>query len=51
MLAYCNGSNGYFPTRRAFAYGCYEGDTCRYEVGSAERMADELIEMLDTMDH
>ena len=46
MLAYCNGSYGYFPTQYAFEYGCYEVDTHKYAPGSAEEMAENLVEML-----
>lgn len=46
MLAYCNGSYGYFPTRYAFEYRCYESDTHKYAPGSAEEMAENLVEML-----
>ena len=46
MLAYCNGSYGYFPTKYAFEYGCYEVDTHKYSPGSAEEMAENLVEML-----
>ena len=49
MLAYCNGAYGYFPTRKAFEYGCYEVDTRKYEEGSAEQMAENLVEMLNEM--
>lgn len=46
MLAYCNGSYGYFPTKYAFEYRCYESDTHKYVPGSAEEMAENLLEML-----
>ncbi len=49
MLAYCNGSYGYFPTKYAFEYRCYESDTHKYAPGSAEEMAENLVEMLRTL--
>lgn len=49
MLAYCNGSYGYFPTKYAFEYGCYEVDTHKYAPGSAEEMAENLVQMLQEL--
>jgi len=46
MMAYCNGAYGYFPTKQACDYGCYESDTRKYARGSAEEMAENLVEML-----
>ncbi len=41
-----NGENGYFPSRETFAHGSYECDTTKYEEGTAERLADQYLEML-----
>lgn len=41
-----NGYNNYFPTKEAFAYGCYESFTARFASGVAEDIADELVGML-----
>lgn len=46
MLAYCNDSRGYFPNHDAFRYGCYEVDTHLFSEGSAEEMAETLVDML-----
>ena len=47
MLAYCNGAEGYFPNHDAFAYGCYEVDTHVFAEGSAEGIAQCLLDMLN----
>jgi hypothetical protein len=41
-----NGYNNYFPTKEAFAYGCYESFTARFASGVAEDTAAELVSML-----
>ena len=41
-----NGYNNYFPTKEAFAYGCYESYTARFASGVAEDIADEFVNML-----
>ncbi|MBO5317582.1 MAG: hypothetical protein J6A74_03990 [Oscillospiraceae bacterium] len=46
MLAYCNGAEGYFPNHHAFSYGCYEVDTHIFAEGSAEGIADNLLDMI-----
>lgn len=46
VLELTNGSNGYFPSEYAFEYGCYEADTTRFEKGSAEKLATELVTMI-----
>ena len=43
-----NGSNGYFPSTFAFGYGGYEVDTTKYVVGTAERLAESYVAMLET---
>lgn len=49
MLAYCNDSRGYFPNHDAFSYGCYEVDTHIFSEGSAEEMAETLVDMLNEL--
>lgn len=46
ILEITNGGYGYFPSEKAFDYGCYEADTARYEKGSAEKIATKLVSML-----
>lgn len=46
VLELTNGSNGYFPSEYAYEYGCYEADTTRFEKGSAEKVATELVTMI-----
>lgn len=46
LIGYCNDSRGYFPNHDAFRYGCYEVDTHVLAEGSAEGMAEELVQML-----
>jgi len=41
-----NASNGYFPTKEAFAYGCYEGYSARFASGVGEDTAAKFVEML-----
>ena len=42
-----NGENGYFPSQFAFdVSGGYECDTTKYVPGTAERLADQYLEML-----
>ena len=42
-----NGENGYFPSEIAFGYGSYEVDTTKFVCGTAERLADRFVEMLE----
>lgn len=46
LIGYCNDSRGYFPNHDAFRYGCYEVDIHVLAEGSAEGMAEELVQML-----
>lgn len=46
---YTNGSPGYFPSLEAWEYGCYEADTSPAARGTAESVADRLLEMLNTL--
>lgn len=41
-----NARHGYFPTKEAYAYGCYESYTARFASGVAEDVADQFVEML-----
>ena len=40
---------GYLPTRNCFEYGSYEGDTCWFEPGIGEALAERFVEMLHDM--
>ena len=44
-----NGSNGYFPTRRAFAGGGYERDYTAFGPNCSEILADTAVEILEKM--
>ncbi|MBR3145260.1 MAG: hypothetical protein IKF53_05160 [Clostridia bacterium] len=44
---YTDGGYSYLPTEIAFEYGCYEADITRNAKGSAEKVRDKLIEMLN----
>jgi hypothetical protein len=41
-----NGSNSYFPSLLGWKNGGYSVDTTRYEMGTAEKVADKYVEML-----
>lgn len=41
-----NGYNNYYPTKEAFAYGCYESFTARFASGVAEDTAEQFVQML-----
>ncbi|MBR3978108.1 MAG: hypothetical protein IKJ94_00615 [Oscillospiraceae bacterium] len=41
-----NGYNNYFPTEKAFSYGCYESFTARFASGVAEMAQEEFVGML-----
>ena len=49
VLSCANGYINYIPSRIGFNYGCYEADSCRYIPGTAELMADRILELLDEM--
>ena len=49
VISCSNGSQGYFPTKEAFDYGCYESFTCGYARGIAEDTADEFVALLGTV--
>ena len=41
-----NNSWGYFPTEKAYGYGCYESFTASFASGIAEATANKFVEML-----
>lgn len=41
-----NGYNNYYPTKEAFAYGCYESFTAKFASGVAEFVQEKYVEML-----
>jgi len=47
VISCSNGAQGYFPTKEAFDYGCYESFTCGYARGIAEDMAAEFVTLLN----
>ena len=46
---YCNGGRGYLPSLQAWEYGCYEADTSQFARGTAEKLADTFVEMLNEL--
>ena len=40
------GNSGYIPSEQAFEYRCYEADTGYYAKGTAEKLADNYVKML-----
>jgi len=46
VLTCANGSNAYFPTLLGWKNGGYSVDTTRFEMGTAENVADKFVEML-----
>ena len=46
---YCNGGNGYMPSIEAWEYGCYEADTASFARGTAEKLSDTFVEMLNEL--
>lgn len=48
FIATCaNGYNGYFPDERGYGYGCYEAYSSYVNVGTAEKIGEEYIKMLN----
>lgn len=43
------GNNGYIPSKEAFAYRCYEADTGLYAEGTAEKLAENYVKMLQAL--
>lgn len=48
-LGYCNGSMGYVPTEAAYEYGCYEADNSSYAPGTAEKLEEAFVDMLNKL--
>lgn len=46
---YCNGGNGYLASKEAWEYGCYEADTAEFARGTAEKLSDTFVEMLNEL--
>ena len=46
IMGYCNGSQSYLPSDYAYDNTCYEADSCRFEKGTAEKLADSFVDML-----
>ncbi len=44
-----NGSEGYFPMQDAYDEGGYEARSSRYKAGTAERLIEEGVALLDTL--
>jgi hypothetical protein len=49
VVSCCNDTYSYLATRLAYVHGCYEVDTRRYPKGTAEKLADNFVEMLEEM--
>jgi len=50
FVAECaNGANGYFPSELAWDNNGYEVDTCKYMKGTAEKLADRYVAMLESL--
>lgn len=43
----CTGNSGYIPSKEAFDYRSYEADTGMYAKGTAEKLAEKYVEMLN----
>jgi len=46
VVSCCNDSKSYLATKLAFGHGCYEVDSRWYPMGTAEKLADNFVEML-----
>lgn len=46
IMSCCNDSRSYLATKLAFGHGCYEVDSRWYPMGTAEKLADEFVDML-----
>ena len=49
ILTLTNDGNGYMPSKLAFSHGGYSVDTCRFKPGIAEQLAENYIELLESM--
>lgn len=47
VMSCCNGYHKYFPSQFAFTHGGYEVDSRLYPKGTAENMAETLVDMLN----
>lgn len=47
VVSHCNDAKGYLATEFAFTHGCYEVDGRRYPKGTAEKLADCFVQMLE----
>lgn len=49
IMGYCNGSIGYLPSKFAFSHGSYEVDITAYVEGTAEKLAERHVEILNEL--
>ena len=47
VMTYANGGNGYFPSLLGWKNGGYSVDTTRFEKGTAEKVAEKYVKMLE----
>lgn len=45
----CTGNSGYIPSKEAYDYRSYESDTGYYAQGTAEKLAEKYVEMLNSV--
>ena len=44
-----NGCEGYYPTQDAFDEGGYEAETAKYVAGTAEKLIDASVELINSL--
>ena len=49
VVTCANGHYGYMPTAKAYDYHCYEANTCRYERGVGDALAEEYMKLLQQL--
>ena len=49
IISMSNDGLGYYPTREAFEYGCYESYTTSWARGIAEDTADKFVGLLNAL--
>ena len=49
IMTLTNGSIGYMPSKMGFEHGGYSADTCRFKPGIGELLAENYIELLESM--
>jgi len=49
VVSCCNGAYSYLASDLAFSHGCYEVDIRRYPRGTAEKLAENFVDMLKEM--